>query len=61
MNRWIQISEEAESWHIVKEGTEIITLCGRSGNENTRREHRPHNEKTCEVCFRLLDIPVAPV
>jgi hypothetical protein len=60
---WIRVSEDAESWHIVKDDSELITRCNRTGDEMTKRPNRPPNKKTCEICFRTLDLdtPVAPV
>ncbi len=61
--QWVRVSDEAESWHIVKSvqypnggGAKIHTLCGRTPNEEDASaivDDRPETEKTCESCLRI--------
>jgi len=64
--RWVQVSDEAESWHIFDEEAtpELLeamgaapgsmrTACGLIRELGDVLDERPPNEKTCENCFRL--------
>lgn len=60
--KWVQISQEAESWHIVKywveidDSKQVTTVCGLNITTNDVRDERPPNDKTCENCFRIWEL-----
>jgi len=66
--QWVKVSDDAESWHIVEDKFVsrasvplVTTACRRVANADLLVEDRPRGEKTCESCFRALELDAVGV